>query len=214
MDVQEVVVTGARMARRSELGDYKLYTLPEATTIAARQVKQVRFLDQRAVPVERLYKLRLSTDGDEQVRFPTILLRAQNTRAAGLGEPLPAGNVVVMEPGRAGGVFYVGEAESEDTPVGLPVELVIGAATDLAVQQTVTAETKLPGDRVRRAYELTLTNAKLTPAQIELRASARPGLRVVQEDARHTTKDGAPLWTLTLRPGERRTFRYAVESEA
>ena len=36
------------LAIQSELGDYKLYTLPEPTTVAARQTKQVAFLDQHA----------------------------------------------------------------------------------------------------------------------------------------------------------------------
>ena len=223
--VEEVVVTGVRrekttqdspiaIARLSELGDYKLYTLPEPTTVAARQVKQVRFLEKRAVPLERIYQLRLDqSPSDGAQTSPSILLRAKNTKARGLGDSLPAGNVVVMEPGRTGGLFYVGEVESEDTPVGLPVEFEIGEATDVTVAQTLTAEVEVRGDRTRRAYELVLTNAKPTPAVVELRAEALEGLRVTREDARHTTKDGAPLWRLTLASGERRTFRYEVESD-
>jgi hypothetical protein len=224
-EVEEIIVTGSRreeqlqdsptsIATLTELGDYKLYTLPEPTTVAAHQVKQVRFLDQRRVPVQRIYELRLDAEpGEGKLSFPDILLRAANTREAGLGEPLPAGNVVVMEPGRSGGLFYVGEDQTSDIPEGLPVEFRVGEATDVAVQQTLTDESERRGDWTRRAYELMLTNAKTVPARLELRLEPLDGLRVVRSDVRHTTKDGAPLWTLTLRPGERRTFRYTIESE-
>src|SRR5690606_7916058 len=52
--VAEIIVTGNRVARQGELGDYKIYTLPEPTTVAARQTKQVRFLEREGVAYERL----------------------------------------------------------------------------------------------------------------------------------------------------------------
>ncbi|OYX90674.1 MAG: hypothetical protein B7Y78_13700, partial [Caulobacter sp. 35-67-4] len=54
---EEITVTAqrAKMAEQSELGDYKLYTLPEPVTLAARQTKQVAFLDQKGVAFQRLY---------------------------------------------------------------------------------------------------------------------------------------------------------------
>ena len=54
--VEEAVVTAQRrkLAEQSELGDYKLYTLPEPVTVGARQTKQVAFLDQKAVAFQLL----------------------------------------------------------------------------------------------------------------------------------------------------------------
>src|SRR5690606_35865864 len=60
-----VVVTGSRIARQGELGDYKIYSLPERTTVAARQTKQVRFLERESVAYERVYRAGL-LDQDEE----------------------------------------------------------------------------------------------------------------------------------------------------
>jgi hypothetical protein len=54
---QEVVVTGA--AIQEQLGDLKLYRVPEPTTVASRQSKQVRLLDRTSIPFTRLYKAEL-----------------------------------------------------------------------------------------------------------------------------------------------------------
>jgi hypothetical protein len=55
---QEVVVTGA--AIQEQLGDLKLYRVPEPTTVASRQSKQVRLLDRTSIPFTHLYKAELS----------------------------------------------------------------------------------------------------------------------------------------------------------
>ena len=69
------------------LGDYKLYPLPEPTTVAAQQTKQIQFLDQSGVPFERIY--RYSIDGapnpEALPKTANVILRLQNRRRQGLG---------------------------------------------------------------------------------------------------------------------------------
>ena len=48
----------ARRAVQTNLGDYKLYSLVEPTTVAAMQTKQIRFLHQTGVKFETLYVVR------------------------------------------------------------------------------------------------------------------------------------------------------------
>ncbi len=57
---EEITLTAAR-AEREELGDYQLYRLPWRTDLAARQTKQVLFLDEPEVEVERFYGFRLDS---------------------------------------------------------------------------------------------------------------------------------------------------------
>ena len=49
--LQGVVVTGAKKVQQEQLGDLKLYRVPERTTLASRQSKQVRLMDQPGIPV-------------------------------------------------------------------------------------------------------------------------------------------------------------------
>ncbi len=216
--VAEVVVTGERKAKLSELADYKLYTLPERTTMLARQTKQVQLLSHQAVPFERIYGYRVDTGDLPEPESPgpvTVLLRLQNRKGDGLGSPLPAGKIAVTEPGPQGFPVFAGAAHLADTPVGLPFEVELGRAMDVWVQPRMTdSETFTRGDvrRERLSIEVMLANDKPVPIRFELRqAGAKDGFRVVSESSRHRLKSGDPLWSFTLRPGERRQLRYVIE---
>src|SRR5690606_37553068 len=92
--LDEVVVTGSRIARQGELGDYKIYSLPEPTTVAARQTKQVRFLERDGVAYERVYRAGV-LNADEESRPTGVVLKLRNEERAGLGVALPGGSVAV-----------------------------------------------------------------------------------------------------------------------
>ena len=49
---------GTETAPRERLGDFYLYPLPERTTIADKQTKQVSFLDVQSTPAARAYEFR------------------------------------------------------------------------------------------------------------------------------------------------------------
>lgn len=214
-DVQEIVVTGSRIARQSDLGDYKLYTLPEPTTVAAHQTKQVRFLDQRNVPFERVYVARLEdpsdVDDDNNMLAPQVLLRLKNEAARGLGKALPSGNVAIMEPTEAGGLALAGEHRIKDTPVGLPLEIVAGQAMDVSVR--VTARDLTPSDRGSERYRVEVEVANDKPVAITLefaQANMGSSFKVAHASRRSGLRDGEPRWTVKLAPGERAAFNYEV----
>ena len=207
--IEELVVTGARrMARQGDLGDYKLYTLPEPTTVAARQTKQVLFLDQKDVRFERIYAYRFEVGQDEDdPPAPTVVLRLRNEVAQGLGKPLPSGVVSVMEPGQ-GGPILVGEQRVKDTPVGLPLELEVGRAMDIAVVPRLTRVSGADGE-TRAEVSVSLVNAKPVPVTVEYRQAIEGrDFRVVTETQPHGGKAGEPLWTLKLAPGQKAELRY------
>ena len=220
--VAEVTVTGARVsfqAKMRELGDYKLYAVPEPTTIAARQSKQVSFLSQARVPFTRVYSFKLVEDSikdesDFAPRPATTLLRLQNKESDGLGKPLPRGVVSVMQTGRAG-VLLAGQDRLEDTPVGLPVELTLGTSMDVWVEPRVTQEQTIEGDdhdEQRVSVEVRLGNDKPVAVTLEYRQpSTGEGFRIVHESRSHTLKDGDILWTFRLRPGGRAVLRYSMQ---
>ena len=91
-----------------------------------------------------------------------ILLRLKNKAETGLGKPLPAGTVSVMEPARRGLVF-AGQDAIRDTAVGLPIEIQTGHALDVAITHRVTL-TDIPdsgaGKHTRATVEATVENDK------------------------------------------------------
>ena len=213
-----------KVAIESQLGDYKLYTLAEPTTVAARQTKQVLFLDQPAVKFDAVYGYTVepsdtSPDApavDPAPRPADIVLRLRNSAADGLGRPLPAGQVQLRQSQAiAGGQeLLVGEpALDRDVPVGEPFELRLGQASDVTLAERLTVNQSRPGGRIRQSFEVLAANAKTQPVTVEIRhdRAGANGFAVTAESVRHGDKAGDPLWRLTIPPGGDQTLTYTVE---
>lgn len=213
--VEEMVVVTGAMARQSDLGDYKLYTLPEPTEVAAHQTKQVAFLDLHAVPFERVYVLRLDPgalrdrDDPQAALAPTTTLRLKNRADRGLGKPLPSGTVAVME--RASGApALAGEQRISDTAIGLPLELELGRALDVPVTARV-ADQQHAGHTDRATVVLDLANAKSVPIVVELRQPmSAEDARIERASAPSTLDKGDRVWTLHLNPGQSARLTYVL----
>jgi hypothetical protein len=155
-----LIRAGTETAGRERLGDVYLYPLPERTTIADKQTKQVSFLDVRNTPAERAYEFRngwLST-ADQPLSANTVL-RFSSSRGGGLGDALPAGVVRVYQRDARGNPQFVGEHRIGHTPMGSDIGLATGQAFDVKVRPVVEERTRLGGDRWRTKMRYTLTNA-------------------------------------------------------
>lgn len=218
--VEEVVVTGSRIVRMGELGDYKIYSLPEPTDVNARQTKQVRFLERDDVRFTRTYAVDIRAGGDGDSRPPVLLLRLRNEEEAGLGLPLPAGGVSLMET-QVGQTLFTGAARFEDKGVGLPVELHFGEAMDLAVEQETLEEEELGETedgyrRMRAVVTVAVSNAKPGPVEIEVRPRewAYRGFRIIRSSLRSVITDaGYPVWRLGVPSGGSQSVTYTIEYE-
>lgn len=209
-----VAVSGSRIARQGELGDYKIYTLPEPTTVAARQTKQVRFLERDSVAYERVYRAGL-VNQDEEARPMGVVLKLRNEARAGLGVALPGGSVAVMQPDGAGGVLLAGQDRFEDKGVGLPVRLNFGQSPDVQVQtRLVKNESSRRGavTTQRSEIETTVTNARSEAVTVELVANAamQRGFRIRSQSVRSRVDDtGYPVWTLNVPANGAATLKAA-----
>ena len=160
---------GTETAPRERLGDFYLYPLPERTTIADKQTKQVSFLDVKSTPAARAYEFRngwLSTS--EQPESASTVLRFSSSRNAGLGDALPAGTVRVYQRDARGNPQFVGEHRIGHTPMGSEIGLAIGQAFDVKVRPVVEERTRLSDDRWRTRMRYVLTNAGPRPITVDL----------------------------------------------
>jgi len=222
-EVGAVIVTAEkRETKLSELGEYKLYTLPEPTTVAAQQTKQVLFLDQANVAFTTVYTFRTDIHADDDPPGPapaTQTLRFDNTPANGLGKPLPLGMVSLRQrQAEAGsGELFIGARRVRDVAVGEPFELSLGSAQDVTVREMQTSQ-KTVGffhKRVRTVLAMTALNDKDTPVVVELRHARRgaTGFRVAEESQPHALKSGDPIWRVELQPGETKDVTFTVEAD-
>jgi hypothetical protein len=194
------------------LGDYKLYTLPEPTDVKARSTKQVQFIDLPGAAVEPIYTYRVYFDGPDPARADVeSWLRFKNTKANRLGQPLPAGSIAVTAPDARGGQVFLGEGKIVNTPIGSPFEVRLGGALDL----TVVPRSVRVWEQRKRQYgevEVTASNAKSVAVDIEVfHADECRTFKVVHGTRPTTQRLGSPAWRLHVPANGTSTLRYTVE---
>jgi hypothetical protein len=213
----EIVVTAEKQIAPRNLGDYKLYELPEPTRVASRQIKQVQFLDKRAVSFQRIYRFKFSPRevlyqrrGGEQRRPARTILRLKNDATHGLGLPLPEGHAAVYEQSSAGAPLYAGGDQVRDIPIGLPWDLEIGGANDVGVRTRLVKDVRPKKGARRVTVEIEVTNSKPVAADVELAQFPDAAYRISGESKSHVLREGLFVWPYKLQPGAHATFRYTL----
>lgn len=196
----DIVVTGSRlafapvmMAEQEDLGDLKLYRVPEPVSVAARATKQVALLHRERVQMARIYAgtfqpFTYDPDREAESEPAAILLRAENRTSAGLGLPLPAGSVALFA-ARGDQPVLLGESTLQDRAIGDEIELRPGDSSE--VRYTVVGK---PGSRRRSTYQVEVTNALATPVTFELPIPYRDA----KAGAPLVSHKGVPTWRVTV----------------
>ncbi|MGQ0558936.1 MAG: DUF4139 domain-containing protein [Sphingosinicella sp.] len=174
---------GTESSERERLADFYLYPLPERTTIANRQTKQVSSLNVNDTPAARAYEYVNPWLGtQEQAQSANTILRFSSGREQGLGDALPAGTVRVYQRDARGNPQFVGESAIGHTPMGSQLGLVTGQAFDVKVQPVVERRERLSDTRWRTTMRYTLTNARPNAVSVDLVQSGLWGdSRIVAE---------------------------------
>jgi len=199
---ENITVTGTMRARQENLGDVKLYRIPEPVTVAAHSQKQVAFLDQPAVQTSLVYRSRIRTEEDSVEERPKRLLVTRNRPEEGLGVPLPAGAVQIFSASADGRPLLIGETSIADLAIGEDVEIEAGEAGGV----TVTLEEPDQG-RDWEDHRLTVTNDHSAPVRYEAEFEVAEDERF-RPRARLARRHGRPLWTVTVPANGSATLDY------
>jgi len=217
-DYETIVVTGSRVAAPSlesatpiavltaeqeNLGDLKLYRVPEPVTVAANAQKQVALLV-RQVRVDTVYRARLDASNPGHQSQATRFIVTRNREAEGLGLPLPAGGMTLFTQ-RQGRPLLIGEAMLYDRAVGDDVE--IGFNQSPSVQVSVEGVRNSKGEL--ESYRLVVTNDQPRPVSFEAELEV-PDNRRLQPGQRLQERDGRPLWRVTVPANGSATLPYRV----
>jgi len=164
---------GTESGTRARLGDYYLYPLPERTTIANQQTKQVSFLDVHGAPASHGYEYRLGwMQTSEQPQSAATVYKFSNAAKGGLGDQLPAGIVRFYLRDKKGAPQFIGEHNIGNTPMGSELSISTGDAFDVKVKSTVESRTRIGPTAVsarwRTMMHYSLTNALPKPVMVSL----------------------------------------------
>ena len=205
---------GTESSDRERLGDFYLYPLPERTTIANRQTKQVSFLDVAGAPASRGYEFRnpwLATT--EQPASAASVLRFSSARNQGLGDALPAGTVRVYQRDARGNPQFVGESRIGHTPMGSQLGLATGDAFDVKVHPVVERRETISATRSRTTMRYTLTNARPDAVTVDVVQSGLWGdTRIVSESQRSERRSAdEAVWRVAVPANGRATVTVTFE---
>lgn len=194
---------GTETAARERVGDFYLYPLPQRTTIAQAQQKQVSFLDVSGTPAQRAYEYRNPWLGTaEQPVSANTVLRFSSGRTQGLGDALPAGTVRVYQRDSRGTPQFVGESRIGHTPMGSDLGVTTGQAFDIKVQPIVEQRTRLSSDgsRWRTAMRYRLTNATPKPVTVILFQDGLWGDTRITAESQKSERNSADaaIWRVQL----------------
>ncbi|MEO6114194.1 MAG: hypothetical protein ABIP07_07110 [Sphingomicrobium sp.] len=192
---------GGMMATQEELGDVKLYRIPETVTIAAHSQKQVALLHQPSVKVASVYRLRIAGAGALDTAAEQVLV-TRNRPAEGLGLPLPSGRIVLFAP-RGERTILIGEGDVADRAVGEEVEIRVGEAPGVRAVQR-----QLSRGKERIDVELMVSNDLPRPVRFEAELGG-DGARLSSR-TRLGRRNGRPLWAVTIPANGSATLRYRV----
>ena len=201
------------MAEKSEMteqafADYHLYTLERPATLRERETQALAMLDPRDVKVKPRYLYR---GGDS--RGVRTQMEVVNSKAAGLGVPLPGGRVRFYETDPSGALQFTGEAMLRHTPDDEKMTLEVGSAFDLVAERRETYNKRISDREREYGVEIKLRNRKPTNVEIVVEEGIGGDFEITQKSHDFTRKDANTIeFKIPVLAGKQAVLTYVVRS--
>lgn len=161
---------------QENFSEYHLYTLGRKTSVEDKETKQISLLQGSDVPVKKLfivngqnwYYHNQQNPGSPLKDNVMVFYKFKNEKSAGLGMPMPAGNVRVYQKDSKGNILFVGEDRIDHTPKDEDVTIHIGNAFDLICERKQTDYKRIDTHTWEMEFEITLRNHKDAPVTVQV----------------------------------------------
>jgi hypothetical protein len=162
--------------QQEAFSEYHLYSLGRRTSVEDKETKQISLLQGTGVPVEKVFVVNgqnfyyhnVYNPGSPQKDPVMVFYKFKNEEKAGLGMPLPAGNLRVYQKDSKGGVLFIGEDHIDHTPKDETITVHIGNAFDVVAERKQTDYKRIDTRVWEMEFEITLRNHKDTPITVEV----------------------------------------------
>ena len=178
MRAQDMNATVAKKEQfqQEAFSEYHLYSLGRRTSVEDKETKQISLLQGTGVAVEKVFVVNGQNfyyhnqynPGSPQKDPVMVFYKFKNEEKAGLGMPLPAGNLRVYQKDSKGGVLFIGEDHIDHTPKDETVTVHIGNAFDVVAERKQTDYKRIDMHVWEMEFEITLRNHKDTPITVEV----------------------------------------------
>jgi hypothetical protein len=189
-------------ATQEELGDLKLYRIPEPVTVAANGQKQVAFLQKKRVAYDQFYGARVYVGNiDDEPQKMAIQFRFKNEDKKGLGVPLPSGAITLFD---AQSGLLVGSGVMRDVAKNEEFELAVADSAQVYYTQKENED---------GSYVVAITNANPFAIEAEILFSGFEDGELEKPSAKLTKKYGRPLWVAKVRANSTASMTYRQKDE-
>jgi hypothetical protein len=166
----------AQQFQQENFSEYHLYSLGRRTSVEDKETKQISLLEGTGVPIEKLFVVNgqnfyyhNSQNPGSPLKDPVMVFyKFKNEEKAGLGIPLPAGNVRVYQKDSKGGLLFIGEDHIDHTPKDEFINVKIGNAFDVVCERKQTDYKSLGSNLWEMEFEITLRNHKDAPVTVQV----------------------------------------------
>lgn len=220
MAVESVAMdmAGAEMPVQEPMGDYHLYTLPEATTIKDKQSKQVNLLSQNNVKFEKKYQLSSPSYigfGIQKNEFkkanPDVMIKIVNVKKDNLGTPLPQGIVRFYDKDSKNQSQFMGESRIAQLAVGEKAELRLGKAFDIFAEGKIKSARRISEKVYETDAEVIINNAKDKEIEVEYMQNFGDNWEILSESIKSEKENsGTAKWIVKIPAGGKLTITYKV----
>ena len=161
---------------QENFSEYHLYTLGRKTSVEDKETKQISLLQGSDVPVKKLfivngqnwYYHNQQNPGSPIKDNVMVFYKFRNEQKAGLGMPMPAGNVRVYQKDSKGNILFVGEDRIDHTPKDEDVTIHIGNAFDVVSERKQTDYKRIDTHTWEMEFEITIRNHKDTAVTVQV----------------------------------------------
>jgi hypothetical protein len=186
---------GTESGQRPGLADYYVYPIAEPTTLANNQKKQISFLSAARAKASKVYEATMyGFESSAEPAHAEVRMLIRNSRADGLGEPMPSGIMRVYVRDARGQPQFVGEDRIGHTAGGSELAVKIGEAFDVTVQSIAVTTEKLGNRTTEHSMRYVIRNARPVPTTVTLRQQEYYGaLEIVRESIKGRSLDTRSL---------------------
>lgn len=214
LDAQAPAMLMAKSAARenapSDIGDLKLYKLPNRATLQPHQQTQIPLLQAEQVAVKTSYRYQFYVnpyiENRETKASPSTYLNIDNQKQNKLGISLPKGQARVYTPDDNGELQFIGASQLRQSNEGDKIELMTGKAFDISIKQRQTNYEKT-FDGALVDMQLIISNHSKNEKTLDLSASFNNNWEIISNTYPPSKKSSANVeWKIKLHANSSNVF--------
>jgi hypothetical protein len=189
--------------------EYHLYTLQFPSTVKDNEIKQISLFPNSSVKVNKIYVY----DGAREPKKIKVNLEFLNSKAEGLGMPLPKGKIRVYKVDTDKSMEFVGEDQINHTPKDEKVRVYVGDAFDIVGERTRTNFQKISDNVMEETYQLKLRNHKEEKVEVTVVEHLYPytNWEILESNFKYEKKDASTIeFKIPLEKNQEQIVNYKV----